>query len=107
MLRLAFVLLEDVHARKGEEGDPHEPEESATQHVQQVEEEPEEKRKEPVGKQDGTDQQEGARGVVGDSSGAEVMGQVGGWGEKIKGETLHQIWWSTSRALRWTIFKAK
>lgn len=78
VLRLPLVLLEDVHAGQREEGDPHDPEETAAQHVQEIEEEPKEEGHKPIGKQDGTDQQKGTGGVIGDCSGAEVVSQVGG-----------------------------
>lgn len=78
MLRLALVLLEDVHAGERKEGHPHDPEEPAAQNVQEIEEETKEEGHEPIRKQDGADQKEDTSGVVGDCSGAEVVSQVGG-----------------------------
>lgn len=44
VLRVALVLLQDVHTGQGEQGHPGDPEEAAEQHVQQIEEESKEKR---------------------------------------------------------------
>lgn len=44
VLRVALVLLQDVHAGQREQRDPGDPEEAAEQHVQEIEEESKEER---------------------------------------------------------------
>lgn len=44
VLRVALVLLQDVHAGQREQGHSGDPEEAAKQHVQEIEEESEEER---------------------------------------------------------------
>lgn len=44
VFRVAFVLLQDVNAREGEESNPRNPEKTTKDHVQEIEEESEEER---------------------------------------------------------------
>lgn len=65
VLGLTLVLVQDVHARHGEQDDPHHPEEAAEHHVQDAEGEAQGQRQEPVGQEDDAHQQEGTCGAVG------------------------------------------
>lgn len=76
VLRLALVLVQDVHARHGKQDDPHDPEEAAEHHVQDAEGEAQGQRQEPVGQEDDADQQEGPGRAVGHGGWAEILGQV-------------------------------
>lgn len=76
ILGLTLVLVQDVHARHGEQDDPHHPEEAAEHHVQDTEGEAQGQRQEPVGQEDDAHQQEGTCGAVGHRAWIEVLGQV-------------------------------
>lgn len=76
VLRLALVLVQDVHAGHGEQDDPKDPEEAAEHHVQDAEGEAQGQRQEPVGQEDDADEQEGAHRAVGYRGRAEIVRQA-------------------------------
>lgn len=101
ILRLALILVQDVHAGHGEQNDPYHPEEAAKHHVQGAEGEAQGQRQEPVGQENDTHQQEGPGGAAGHRAGVEVLGQVrdcrteqrdSGWLQGVKG-LLCELGW--------------